>query len=70
MIVDREHLLDLCRCMVKIRAFEDTAHTTFLSGDMPGFLHFVQRRGSGGGGLIAVLRDDDFVTRTTGGTAT
>jgi TPP-dependent pyruvate/acetoin dehydrogenase alpha subunit len=61
---DRDELLDLYRCMVKIRVFEDTAHTQFLAGAMPGFLHLYSGEEAVAVGVMAALRADDFVTST------
>ena len=60
----REQLLDLYRCMAKIRAFEDGGHTQFLAGAMPGFLHLCSGEEAVAAGVMAVLRDDGLVTST------
>lgn len=54
-------LLDLYRCMVRIRAFEEHAHKAFLKGGMPGFLHLYSGEEAIAAGVMAVLRKDDYV---------
>jgi TPP-dependent pyruvate/acetoin dehydrogenase alpha subunit len=62
--VDREQLLDMYRCMLKIREFEVRAHDMFLAGGLPGFLHLYSGEEAVAAGVSACLRPDDFVAST------
>jgi acetoin:2,6-dichlorophenolindophenol oxidoreductase subunit alpha len=57
----RAELLDLYRCMVRIRSFEEHAHKAFLKGGMPGFLHLYSGEEAIAAGVMAVLHDDDYI---------
>ncbi len=59
--LDRERLLSLYRCMVRIRAFEEHAHKEFLKGGMPGFLHLYSGEEAIAAGVIDTLEDDDYI---------
>jgi acetoin:2,6-dichlorophenolindophenol oxidoreductase subunit alpha len=61
MAVDKEQLLDLYRCMVRIRSFEEHAHKAFLKGGMPGFLHLYSGEEAIAAGVMAVLAGDDYI---------
>ena len=61
MTVDREALLDLYRCMVRIRSFEEHAHKAFLKGGMPGFLHLYSGEEAVAAGVMAVLNEEDYI---------
>jgi pyruvate dehydrogenase E1 component alpha subunit len=61
-VVVKADLLDLYRTMVRIRAFEETAHKEFLKGEMPGFLHLYSGEEAIAVGVMAVLRPDDYVS--------
>ena len=54
-------LLDLYRCMVRIRSFEEHAHKAFLKGGMPGFLHLYSGEEAIAAGVMAVLGDEDYI---------
>ena len=54
-------LVDLYRCMVRIRSFEEHAHKAFLKGGMPGFLHLYSGEEAIAAGVMAVLEEDDYI---------
>lgn len=59
--VERAELLDLYRCMVKIRQFEKRAHELFLAGELPGFLHLYLGEEAIAAGVTGALKDGDLV---------
>ncbi len=61
MTVDSNELLDLYRCMVRIRSFEEHARKAFLKGGMPGFLHLYSGEEAIAAGVMAVLDDEDYI---------
>ncbi len=64
MAVERDQLLDMYRCMVKIREFENRAHDLFLAGGLPGFLHLYSGQEAVAAGVMATLRPDDLIAST------
>ena len=64
MTVDREQLLAMYRCMLKIREFETRAHDMFLTGGLPGFLHLYSGEEAVAAGVSAHLRPDDLIAST------
>ena len=54
-------LLDLYRCMVRIRSFEEHAHKAFRKGGMPGFLHLYSGEEAIAAGVMSVLGADDYI---------
>src|SRR5680860_221368 len=58
---DRKGLLDLYRCMVKIREFETRARELFLAGEVPGFLHLYLGEEAIAAGTSGALTDGDLV---------
>ncbi len=61
MSMSQEQLLEMFRCMVKIREFENRAHEMFLAGELPGFLHLYLGEEAIAAGVTAALRTDDWV---------
>jgi TPP-dependent pyruvate/acetoin dehydrogenase alpha subunit len=57
----KAELLDLYRCMVRIRSFEEHAHKTFLKGGMPGFLHLYSGEEAIAAGVMSVLDPGDYI---------
>jgi acetoin:2,6-dichlorophenolindophenol oxidoreductase subunit alpha len=57
----KAELVDLYRCMVRIRSFEEHAHKAFLKGGMPGFLHLYSGEEAIAAGVMSVLGDDDYI---------
>jgi pyruvate dehydrogenase E1 component alpha subunit len=64
MVYSKDFLLNLYKTMVKIRNFELMAEKLFLEGELPGFLHLYVGEESIATGVIANLREDDFITST------
>lgn len=61
MPVGTEKLLEMYRCMVRIREFETRAHQIFLAGELPGFLHLYLGEEAIAAGVTGALREDDWV---------
>jgi TPP-dependent pyruvate/acetoin dehydrogenase alpha subunit len=57
-------LLEAYRVMRTIREFEERLHTEFATGDIPGFVHLYAGEEAIAAGVMAHLRDDDFVAST------
>ncbi len=57
-------ILSLYRTMVEIREFEIKARELFRSGKMPGFIHLYIGEEAVASGVIAHLKEDDYVTST------
>lgn len=64
MSIDRLQLLDMYRCMVKIREFESRANELFLAGELPGFLHLYLGEEAVAAGVMGALRKDDYIAST------
>ena len=64
MTEDAQKLLELYRCMVKIRQFETMAGEYFASGEIPGFIHLSIGQEASSVGVCSCLRPDDYVTTT------
>jgi pyruvate dehydrogenase E1 component alpha subunit len=62
--VDKQKLLALFQCMVRIREFENRAHELFLAGELPGFLHLYIGEEAIAAGVTGALRNDDYVGST------
>ena len=60
----KDQLLDAYRVMRTIRDFEERLHTEFATGDIPGFVHLYAGEEAIAAGVMAHLRDDDFVAST------
>jgi pyruvate dehydrogenase E1 component alpha subunit len=60
----KEQLLEAYRVMRTIREFEERLHAEFATGDIPGFVHLYAGEEAIAAGVIAHLRDDDFVAST------
>ncbi len=60
----KEQLLEAYRVMRTIRDFEERLHTEFATGDIPGFVHLYAGEEAIAAGVMAHLRDDDFVAST------
>lgn len=57
-------LRDLHTRMVRIRLFEEEAGRLSASGALPGFLHLYVGQEAVAAGVMAALRDDDYITST------
>lgn len=64
MSVEKKKLLELYRCMVRIREFETRANELFLAGELPGFLHLYLGEEAVAAGVTGALRADDYVAST------
>ena len=64
MAYSKDFLLNLYKTMVRIRNFEIMAEKLFLEGELPGFIHLYIGEESIATGIIANLREDDFITST------
>jgi len=64
MAYSKDFLLNLYKTMVKIRNFELMAEKLFLEGELPGFIHLYIGEEAIATGVIANLREDDFITST------
>ena len=62
--LDRDALLGMYETMRTIRAFEDKLHELFATGAVPGFVHLYAGEEAVATGVMAALRDDDFITST------
>jgi acetoin:2,6-dichlorophenolindophenol oxidoreductase subunit alpha len=60
----KDQLLDAYRVMRTIREFEERLHTEFATGEIPGFVHLYAGEEAIAAGVMAHLRDDDFVAST------
>jgi acetoin:2,6-dichlorophenolindophenol oxidoreductase subunit alpha len=60
----KEQLLEAYRVMRTIRDFEERLHSEFATGDIPGFVHLYAGEEAIAAGVMAHLRDDDFVAST------
>lgn len=60
----KEVLLKLYEKMVQIRLFEQTAEKLFLENKIPGFIHLYIGEEAIAVGVMAHLRDDDYITST------
>jgi pyruvate dehydrogenase E1 component alpha subunit len=60
----KEQLLEAYRVMRTIRDFEERLHTEFATGEIPGFVHLYAGEEAIAAGVMAHLRDDDFVAST------
>jgi pyruvate dehydrogenase E1 component alpha subunit len=60
----KDQLLDAYRVMRTIRDFEERLHTEFATGEIPGFVHLYAGEEAIAAGIMAHLRDDDFVAST------
>ena len=61
---DSGTLLTLYETMVRIRVFEQRAEQLFLEKKIPGFIHLCIGQEAIAAGVIAHLRDDDYLTST------
>jgi TPP-dependent pyruvate/acetoin dehydrogenase alpha subunit len=43
-----DELLEMYRCMLQIRRFEETTSTLYAAGEIPGFVHVSNRPGGDG----------------------
>lgn len=64
MNVTKQQVLEFYRCMLVQREFELKAYELFRSGKMPGFIHLCVGEEAIAAGVIAHLRQDDYVTST------
>jgi acetoin:2,6-dichlorophenolindophenol oxidoreductase subunit alpha len=60
----KDQLHDAYRVMRTIRDFEERLHTEFATGEIPGFVHLYAGEEAIAAGVMAHLRDDDFVAST------
>lgn len=64
MELSKELALSLYRTMVELREFELKAYELFRNGKMPGFIHLYVGEEAVATGVIAHLKQDDYVTST------
>ncbi|MBN2021183.1 MAG: hypothetical protein JW809_00170 [Pirellulales bacterium] len=57
-------LVHLYRRMLLIRRFEQTAQLMYRNGELPGFIHLYIGEEATGVGVMAHLREDDWITST------
>ena len=62
--IPREKLIWMYETMVKIRKFDTTAEQNFLRGEIPGFIHSYVGEEAIATGVMANLREDDYITST------
>src|SRR3954451_18049936 len=62
--VTREQVLDAYRVMRTMSEFEERLHMEFATGEIPGFVHLYAGEEAIAAGVMAHLRDDDFVAST------
>jgi acetoin:2,6-dichlorophenolindophenol oxidoreductase subunit alpha len=62
--VSPEQILAMYKGMVRIRAFETLAHELFLADKLPGNVHLYSGEEAIAVGVMAALRDDDFIAST------
>jgi acetoin:2,6-dichlorophenolindophenol oxidoreductase subunit alpha len=60
----KDQLLEAYRVMRTIRDFEERLHAEFATGEIPGFVHLYAGEEAIAAGVMAHLRDDDFVAST------
>jgi acetoin:2,6-dichlorophenolindophenol oxidoreductase subunit alpha len=60
----RQGLLDAYRTMRTIREFEETLHTEFAKGEIPGFVHLYAGEEAAGTAIMMHLEDKDRVAST------
>ena len=60
----KDQLLEAYRVMRTIREFEERLHAEFATGEIPGFVHLYAGEEAIAAGVMAHLRDDDFVAST------
>jgi pyruvate dehydrogenase E1 component alpha subunit len=60
----KDQLLEAYRVMRTIREFEERLHREFATGEIPGFVHLYAGEEAIAAGVIAHLRDNDFVAST------
>jgi pyruvate dehydrogenase E1 component alpha subunit len=60
----KDQLLDAYRVMRTIRDFEERLHAEFATGEIPGFVHLYAGEEAIAAGVMAHLRDEDFVAST------
>jgi pyruvate dehydrogenase E1 component alpha subunit len=63
-MIPPEMQVDLLRCMVRIRAFEERVRDLFAAGRLPGFVHLSIGQEGVAAGACAALRADDYVLST------
>ncbi|RRI95024.1 thiamine pyrophosphate-dependent dehydrogenase E1 component subunit alpha [Pseudomonas aeruginosa] len=59
-----DQLLHAYRVMRTIRAFEERLHVEFATGEIPGFVHLYAGEEASAAGVMAHLRDDDYIAST------
>jgi pyruvate dehydrogenase E1 component alpha subunit len=64
MQLDQPNLLEAYRRMKLIREFEETVHTRFEQGEIPGFVHLYAGQEAGAVGVCLHLDDDDYIGST------
>lgn len=64
MKLNKDVKIDLYKCMVRIRTFEDNTTTIFAGGEMPGFLHLSQGEEAVAVGTCANLEIEDAIFTT------
>ncbi len=62
--IPKEKLIWMYETMVKIRKFDITAEQNFLRGEIPGFIHSYVGEEAIATGVMANLREDDYITST------
>ena len=62
--LERDDLLKIYATMRLIRAFEDKVHDLFAAGGVPGFVHLYAGEEAVAAGVMAALREDDYITST------
>jgi TPP-dependent pyruvate/acetoin dehydrogenase alpha subunit len=60
----KEELLEHYRIMRTIRDFEERLHIEFATGEIPGFVHLYAGEEAIAAGVMAHLRDDDYIAST------
>lgn len=64
MAVNEQLMLAMYRSMVRIRTFEERLRQLSLNGEIPGFLHVYSGQEAVAVGVMAALRQDDYITST------
>ncbi len=64
MALSQEKLLELYRKMVTIRVFEENTAELFAKGEIPGFVHLYVGEEATAVGVIAHLKDHDYIAST------
>lgn len=62
--LDKQDLLKAYRTMRTIREFEETLHTEFAKGDIPGFVHLYAGEEATGTAIMMHLQDKDRIAST------